>query len=234
MKNNIRSPALKDFWVSLKEVGTIMSLFEVNETAIKKKPVNESLSRAALLLLCSHVENFFESLIIDILAFHEFNQTSIGKLPERLRVTQILRSTDLLDKPYPGDKWKLMDKIRGSKFINDHEKCASGDFDSELCIKGFASPGSKEIENLFRGVGIENIWSSDAQGSNAMQLRSSIDAFVNRRNGIAHGSSSDKPTPSDITGFVKDVCKLVKHFNKIVAEYLIDEFNPSSLWGVVC
>jgi hypothetical protein len=229
MKNNIRSPALKDFWVSLKEVGTIMSLFEVNETAVKKKPINESLSRAALLLLCSHVENFFESLIIDILAFHEFNQTSIGKLPERLRVTQILRSTDLLDKPYSGDKWKLIDKIRGSKFMNDHEKCTSGDFDSELCVKGFASPSSKEVENLFRSVGIENIW-----GSNAMKLKNSINAFVARRNGIAHGSSSDKPTPSDIKGFVKDICKLVKHFNEIVAKYLIGEFSPSHLWGIPC
>jgi RiboL-PSP-HEPN len=229
MKNNIRSPALKDFWVNLKEVGTIMSLFEVNETAIKKKPVNESLSRAALVLLCSHVENFFESLIIDILTFHESNQTSISQLPERLRVTQILKSPDLLDKPYSGDKWKLMDKIRASKFIHDNRKCTSGDFDSEICVKGFASPGSKEIENLFRGVGIENVW-----GFNAMQLKNSINAFVARRNGIAHGSSSDKPTPSDIKGFVNDICKLVRHFNKIVAEYLIREFNPSHLWGISC
>jgi RiboL-PSP-HEPN len=234
MKNNIRSPALKDFWVSLREVGTIMSLFEVNETAVKKKPINESLSRAALVLLCSHVENFFESLIIDILTFHEFNQTSISQLPERLRVTQILKSPDLLDKPYSGNKWKLIDKIRGSKFMNDHEKCTSGDFDSELCIKGFASPGSKEIENLFKGVGIEDVWISGTQGSSAMQLKNSINAFVARRNGIAHGSSSDKPTPSDIKGFVKDICKLVRHFNKIAAEYLIHEFSPSSLWGVVC
>lgn len=229
MKNNIRSPALKDFWVNLKEVGTIMSLFEVNETAIKKKPVNESLSRAALVLLCSHFENFFESLIIDILTFHESNQTSISQLPERLRVTQILKSPDLLDKPYSGDKWKLMDKIRASKFIHDNRKCTSGDFDSEICVKGFASPGSKEIENLFRGVGIENVWRS-----NAMQLKNSINAFVARRNGIAHGSSSDKPTPSDIKGFVNDICKLVRHFNKIVAEYLIREFNPSHLWGISC
>ncbi len=206
-----------------------MSLFEVNETAIKKKPVNESLSRAALVLLCSHFENFFESLIIDILTFHESNQTSISQLPERLRVTQILKSPDLLDKPYSGDKWKLMDKIRASKFIHDNRKCTSGDFDSEICVKGFASPGSKEIENLFRGVGIENVWRS-----NAMQLKNSINAFVARRNGIAHGSSSDKPTPSDIKGFVNDICKLVRHFNKIVAEYLIREFNPSHLWGISC
>jgi RiboL-PSP-HEPN len=229
-----RSPALKNFWVNLKEVGTIMSLFEVNETVIQKKPVNESLSRAALVLLCSHVENFFESLIIDVLAFHESNQTSISQLPERLRATQILKSSDLLDKPYSGNKWKLIDKIRGSKFMNDDEKCTSGDFDSELCIKGFASPGSKEIENLFKGVGITDVWSSGTPCSSAMQLKNSINAFVARRNGIAHGSSSDKPTPSDIKGFVKDICKLVRHFNEIVVEYLIGKFSPSSLWGITC
>ncbi len=230
MKNNIRSPALKDFWINLKEVGTIMSLFEPNETAIKKKPVNESLSRAALLLLCSHVENFFESLIVNILTFHESNQTSSEQLPERMRVTQILSSTELLDKAYSGNKWKLINKIRDSKFVNDQERCTPGDFDSELFTKGFASPGSKEINNLFKGVGIENVWKADG----VEQLERSIDAFVARRNGIAHGSSADKPTPLDIKGFVIDICKLVRYFNKIIVEYLIREFNPPSLWGIAC
>ncbi len=211
-----------------------MSLFEVNETAVKKKPINESLSRAALLLLCSHVESFFESLIVDILAFHEFNQTPINQLPEKLRVTQILRSNELLNKAYSGNKWKLINKIRDSKFVNDQEKCIPGDFDSELFTKGFASPGSKEINNLFKGVGIENVWKSDIQGDGVKQLERSIDTFVSRRNGIAHGSSSDKPTPLDIKGFVKDICKLVRYFNRIVVEYLIREFSPPSLWGIAC
>ncbi len=234
MKNNIRSPALKDFWINLKEVGTIMSLFEPNETAIKKKPVNESLSRAALLLLCSHVENFFESLIVDVLTFHETNQTLMSQLPRRLKVTQILKSSELLDKPYPGDKWELMDKIRGSKFIDDNKKCTSGDFDSELHTKGFGSPGSKKIDDIFKGVGVENVWKSDVQSEGVKQLKRSIDAFVARRNGIAHGSSADKPTPLDIKGFVKDICKLVRYFNRIVVEYLIREFSPPFLGGIAC
>jgi RiboL-PSP-HEPN len=228
---DIRSPALKSFWMNLKEVGTIMSLFIVDEFSPKQNLINESLARSSLVLLCSYVENFFESLVVDILGFHEFNQTAMKQLPEKLRVTQILQSTELLDKPYSGDKWKLMNKIRTSKFIDDRERCSSGDFRVELVTKGFASPGSRETEDLFKGIGIEDIWKSSIGCYDSNQVKRSLDAFISRRNNIAHGSSADRPTPSDIQGFVRDVCKLVRYFNLVVTEYLIHVFNPPALWG---
>jgi hypothetical protein len=44
---DIRSPALKSFWINLKEVGTIVALFVSDDFSPKQKLANESLSRAA-------------------------------------------------------------------------------------------------------------------------------------------------------------------------------------------
>jgi RiboL-PSP-HEPN len=231
MKNVIRSPALKKFWINLREVGIMMPLFKTNKIVVDKTTLDESLARAALLLLCSHVENFFESLIENILEFHEFNKTPINQLPEKLKIIQLLKPSESLDMSYPGNKWKLIQKVRGSKFTDSTQKCAVGDFNLAVQVKGFASPGSEEVENLFKNIGLDNVWQIIEIKTGSDKLRLSLNSFISRRHSIAHGNAADRPTPADIQSIVVNTCNLLQHFNLIVVEYLLHNFNPARLWG---
>lgn len=231
MRNTVRSPALKKFYVNLREVGIMMPLFRTNKVVVDKTILDESLARAALLLLCSHVENFFESLIENILEFHEHNETPINQLPEKLKIIQLLKPSESLDMSYPGNKWKLIQKVCGSKFTDDTQKCAMGDFNLVAQVKGFASPGSEEVDNLFKNVGLDNVWQMIAIKAGSDKFRLSLNSFVSRRHSIAHGNAADRPTPADIQNIVISTCNLLQHFNLIVVEYLLHNFNPARLWS---
>jgi hypothetical protein len=164
------------------------------------------------------------------LVFHELNETPINKLPEKLKVSQVLKTSDSLNSSYPGDKWKLIQIVRNNKFANDTEKCSLGDFDQDIQIKGFASPGSKEVEILFSNVGINKVWEVIEKKSSSGKLKLALNGFVNRRHNIAHGNAGDKPTPDDIQSNIVDMDNLVRIFNLIVVEYLSEHFEPHYIW----
>lgn len=224
-----RSPALLKFWINLREVGTLISLSYINETTPKQRDINECLSRASMLLLCSHVESFFEGLIVDILSFHENNQTPVHILPIPLKVTQIL-SKPLLDSLSHEKKWKILEEISQNLLTDENQKCKQGMFQEKLHLNGFASPGSSNVENLFKGIGISSIWNLVEQKTGNENSKIRLNVFVSRRNNITHGSSGDKPTIGDIRNYVCDMCLVVKIFNSIVTEYLIKGFNVENPW----
>jgi hypothetical protein len=231
MNHNVYSPAIKNFWIDLKEVGTLISLCEIPETKPIHRIRNESLCRSSLVLLCSHLETFFENLIVDVLQFHESNQTPVMNLPTQLRVTQIWQNSPISDSSNSETKFKFISKAKNSIFSDDSQMCIAGSFDSDLNIKGFASPGSREIEKLFNNIGIEGIWQEVKVKSGSDTLRRSLDGFVSRRHNIAHGNSADRPTFEDVKLKIIDMCKLVCIFNEIVFEYLTNTFLAQSLWS---
>ncbi|MBK1986224.1 hypothetical protein A0J48_001430 [Sphaerospermopsis aphanizomenoides BCCUSP55] len=233
------SPALKDFWQRLHEVSSLLNL--CNKVTIRgnsnqpptgrQLTVEESICRASLLLLCSHMEGFFEKLIEDILQFHEINQTRISELPVNLRVIQIWKDPEGLKNAPSQKKLNHIKDISVNIFVDDNQLCKGGSFNLDLHIKGFASPGSGEVEKLFRSVGIDNIWNLVEQKAGTSILKSSLDNVVGKRHPIAHGNAGVKPTPRDVTIYIKDMCKLAIVFNIIVTEYICINFNQQDPWN---
>ena len=226
-----RSPALRNFWQNLKEISTLMNLCKGSTIALPKRRVEQdSLCRAAIVLLCSHMEGFFERLVEDILRFHELNATSIVQLSIDLRVVQVWSRSKIVDSTNTQDRWKFIRQVHTNRFVSDGQVCTAGMFDLELHTKGFASPGSSEVGKLFCSVGVNNIWQTVQQETGSSTLMKSLNGLVNRRNNIAHGSLSDKPTLSDIKVSVQDMCKLVIVFNFIVFKHLAEDFGATSIW----
>jgi RiboL-PSP-HEPN len=225
------SPALKDFWTNLKEVGTLISLCKMSENKPIQRIRNESLCRSSLVLLCSHMESFFENLVVDILQFHEFNQTSVEKLPSQLRVAQIWKDLSTLASASSDTKLTCILAMKNSLLVDNSQRCVEGIFDPDLNTKGFASPGSKEVEKLFTSVGIEKVWDVVKAKTGNETLKNSLNSFVSRRHNIAHGNSGDRPTISDVTSKVKDMCCLVRIFDEVVFEYLTNDFEAQNLWA---
>lgn len=224
-----RSPALRKFWTNLREVGTIISLSYTKECKPKQREINECLSRASMLLLCSHIESFFEGLIVDILSFHENNKTPVNMLPIPLKVIQTLNKP-LLDSLIPEKKWEILESISQNLLTDESQQCRQGIFNEKLHLDGFASPGSRNVENLFKGIGVYDIWDTVEQKIGTTNSKKNLDAFVRRRNNITHGASRDKPTIEDITTYIRDMCLIVKVFNSIVTEYLMNDFSVDNPW----
>jgi hypothetical protein len=227
----VRSPALKNFWSNMKEVGTIMSIFVTVERNPRDRQINESLSRSIMLLLCSHLESFLEDLVCDILEFHESSSTLSRDLPIDLKIKQILRSADSLSLAYSGNKWKMIKRIHDHPLSNDETKCRPDIFDAKIQTEGFASPSPKNVKSLFGDTGLQDIWEVIKNKEGNDKIKESLNAFILRRNNIAHGSSSDRPTPLDVSAMVVDMCRLARCFNLVVVEYLVHTFTPHNLWG---
>ncbi|WP_009632054.1 MAE_28990/MAE_18760 family HEPN-like nuclease [Synechocystis sp. PCC 7509] len=202
-----------------------------NDSSSKQREINECLSRASILLLCSHIESFFEDLILDILTFHEYNQTSISMLPDRLKVIQTLRKP-ITDNLGFDKKWKIIESMIQSPFANTNNKCYQGIFNLELHLKGFASPGSKNVDDLFKSIGINDVWNLVENKDTTMRSKNNLDAFINRRNNITHGSAADKPTMGNVRNYVRDVCAIALIFNAVVTEYIVNNFNVQNPWVI--
>jgi hypothetical protein len=153
-------------------------------------------------------------------------------LPVKLKVIQTIRKP-LSDSLSPEKKWKIIENISQSLFTDDTKKSQPGMFDAALHLKGFASPGSGAVENLFDGIGIPNIWSLVEQKTTNTSLKRSLDAFVSRRNSITHGASADKPTIADVKIYICDLCEIVRIFDSIVDRYLTDNFNIKDPWLII-
>jgi RiboL-PSP-HEPN len=226
-----RSPALIKFWINLREVGVLASLSKEDESSSRQREINECLSRASILLLCSHIESFFEDLILDILTFHEYNQTSMNMLPDRLKVIQTLRKP-ITDNLSADKKWIIIENIIQSPFANSNNICYPGIFDVNLHLKEFASPGSDNVDDLFKSIGINDVWESVGNKAITNRPKINLNAFVNRRNNITHGSAADKPTMGNVRNYVCDICTIVVIFNEVVTEYLIHNFNVQDPWKI--
>jgi RiboL-PSP-HEPN len=227
-----RSPALIKFWISLKEVGVLVSLHKPGTITTRQTEINESLARSCILLLCSHIESFFEDSIVDILTFHEYNNTPMNNLPDRLKVVQTLRKP-LTDSLSSDKKWKIIESISQSPFTDISNKCAQGTFDASLHLKGFASPSKVNISDLFKGIGVEDIWKSIENKVGTKRFEINFNNFVNRRNNITHGSAADKPTIENVRDYIKDLCAIVIVVNDIVTEYLSNDFNVENPWSII-
>jgi hypothetical protein len=205
--------------------------------AARIRQQNEALCRGAVVLLCSHMEGYFEDLSRDILDFHERNQTPLKNLPISLRVGETLRMSakefaDKICSKEPKRRWELLCTVPCSRFISDDVRCETGMFDPDLHVKGFATPGSKETESLLEYFGFNDLWDEVLRRHGNSGLKISLDAIVSRRLPIAHGDSSAKATKEDVCGYVENMDRLAQVVEKFVAESLSRNYSNQTSWAV--
>jgi hypothetical protein len=194
-----------------------------------------ALSRAALVLLCSHMEGFFEDLVQDVLSFHERDGTSIKMLPVALRVKQSLTHVATLTESGTDDmrRWTVIQRFRSEPLFDETQACQRGLLDAALHTRGFASPGSEELARLFASVGFGRLWEEVHARPHGALLKNSLDALVHRRHHVAHGDLSATITPGDLSSFVVDMQALADRVDVVVGEWLEDTHLRRNPWGVL-
>ena len=178
-------PAQHNFNLRLKEIETLLGLCENENASLREKSnsrqTDGTLCRAALVLLCSHMEGFFEDLIENIMRFHSMNTTLTSCLPMRLRIKQIWKYLDAVNAASDDKKWEAIQMVRSSPIANMRGRCKADTLSFDLHVKGFSTPGSKDVERLFHSIGIDDIWSLiEAKRPGSAIYRRSLDALVHR------------------------------------------------------
>ena len=227
------SRALDRLVQRLDEVHTLVGLCTPEDADLTARLAarqrDAALCRAALVLLCGHMEGFFEEFVEDIVGFHEHHQTPIKDVAVRLRMAQLSRLLRTATGNHEQAAWDAVQELRQATVADEAASCAPGTLDAELIIDGFAVPGSDEVEGLLASVGIDRVW--EGLPSDKLHLKKSLDALVHRRHPIAHGDASATATRGDLSDYSANMLELAKVLDERVARVLEAQHGATDPWA---
>jgi hypothetical protein len=214
------SAAFRKFSARMLEVKQLLFLCEPEDAdyRIKKENVarDNALLRGAHVLLCSHLEGYFEDLICDLIHAYDNLTTKVTQLPEELRARQVMGEASKWEIRDPIKRWKAIQAWASHPLIDDDCKKVPGCMESALHTDGFSNPGTNEIERLFRSVGIGDVWTQFRAIEPDKLISQSVDIIVNRRNQIAHGKADATITLADAKNYVERAERLADVFEQLV------------------
>lgn len=231
------SSALRKLAGRLGEVEALLALCSPPDLDLKEKTAaaarDSALLRGALVLLCSHVEGFFEDLIIDVLAAYELLAGTVGRIPVEIRARQVIGLPTPWDNSDPLKRWDLIQECVRHLLINGDAAITSAAIDAGLHIHGFANPGTAEIGSLFKTVGVMDVWDRFAKVEADRLVKDAVDAIVHRRNQIAHGSMESIVTRADVDIYVARTKRVAEIMDEIVANEIGSRVGKAQIWEIV-
>ncbi len=228
------SPAFAKFEERILEVKRLLSLCtdENADYRIKKENVarDEALLRGAHVLLCSHLEGFFEDLIADLIQAYDILVGQVSALPEKLRAWQVIGITSKWDTKDPAKRWETAQQCASHPLVNVNSPKPPNCMDSSLHTDGFSNPGTGEIQALFKSVGIDDVWIPFTALEPNQIISQSVDVIVNRRNQIAHGKADATITRGDAENYVARAERVAAVFEELVSTELNKRLALQDCW----
>jgi hypothetical protein len=102
-----------------------------------------ALLRGALVLLCSHIEGYFEELIGDVIFALDTRVQTAARLPDAIRARQVLGDSSKWNNSGYTERWKLVREYAASPLFDDAAAHVPGQLDAGLHTDGFANPGTR-------------------------------------------------------------------------------------------
>lgn len=228
------SPALVKFKDRTREVECLLEICVPDDADPNDKKASfdrdGSILRGAHVLLCSHLEGYFEDLIGDLVAAYDFLVTSISQMPEELRAAQVLGAASKWDQKDPGKRWQTVIAWATHPLIQGGVALPPKCMDADIHVNGFSNPGTTEIEDLFKTVGIQKIWEAFSQHESDKTVKDAVNVIVNRRNQIAHGKLDASITLSDAKIYLQRAERVVAVFDIVVTQVLVDRLGIKDCW----
>lgn len=235
MGNRSMSNALSSFQERMNEVTELMNLLtpENADLSTFKEQISRdnAICRAAIVLLCSHLQGFLEDLVSDLISAYNCLANSPQLLPRELVVHQVVGELGKLSNT---DIFKQFESL--CEFVNhpliSAEPCKLS-MKASFITEKFGNPGTKNIESLFKSVGVRDVWGKLFEIEKNRLLRDSLDSLVARRNEIAHGNYSANATKADLDRYVVNAKKLAEIFNSIISSSIELSLGISDCWQEV-
>jgi hypothetical protein len=230
----VPSDAFTKFAERILEVKRLLSLCAPDDAdyRIKKENVarDEALLRGAHVLLCSHLEGYFEDLVSDLIDAYDNLTTQTALLPEALRARLVMGAASRWKIEDPTKRWEAVKAWASHPLVHAAAVKPLQCMESELHIDGFSNPGTGEIEELFKTVGIDNVWASFKAIEPDQIISRSMDAIVNRRNQIAHGKADATITLTDAKLYVERAERIAEVFEQVVTTELNARLGLADCW----
>lgn len=227
------SNAWIDFNIKLREIFILLDncTNKNGRLQIVRKNINRdnAICRGIIVLITSHLEGYFESLIADVIKCFTINGIKMGDIPESLKVKMLSDEVSNIRNENVQQVWNGIKTISSSVLVNDTRICSIGDIDEQIITRDFGQPGSKKIRKLLNYIGIDNIWSK-VNANLSINVNQVIDQLVLKRNKIAHGDAIESATSSDIRQIIKDIKNITKTIDKITKNHLIQYYNIATPW----
>ena len=213
------SSAYSDLISRMKEIHAIVSM---GRAFARPTPSNldktSALGRAGVVLLCSHIEGYIETL--GNLAIARIAGNSVPKA-SMAREFRYHLSRDLIEEINKSpDPDKIAEKIDGlmrrDLSIWDNSTYFASPLPVESFTRTFSTPRHNNIRQFFRRFGYTNF---DGELASRLQgdfpvCTNMIDRVVEERNKIAHGNALAKVTPNDLQAmsvWVRLYCRNTDH-----------------------
>lgn len=218
------------------EVRTLLKLCSSPESSQQTRRVaaDGALLRGALVLLCSHLEGFFEELIEDTLRSFNFLAPTIAQIPLAIRKRQVTHRLRLDLPPDLEQDWLGLRECVEHPLLHDDHSCLPGSrrIDSDLHIKSFTNPGSKEIERLMTSIGISRCWTI-IEKQLGRHGRDTVDAVVNRRNQIAHGNLESSVSRPDVEDYISVLERVCVEFDAGIGQHITTCTGNANPWSAI-
>lgn len=230
------SAALDKFSERLAEVEILLSLCSPPEANLQKQTAaahrDNAILRAALVLLCSHIEGFFEDLVGDVLLAYGKIAEDLDKIPQEIFAYQVIGKPERWNNSDVLRRWQIVQECILHPLVTKDRAGLLARIDPEIHTKGFANPGTREIEVLFRTVGIPEIWDNFARIEPDRLIKETVDSIVNRRNQIAHGQMDSTVTRIDVEGYLAKARRLAQVMDSLVEDQICSKLSLKNAWAL--
>jgi hypothetical protein len=204
--------------VRLAEVRELIGLRPSDE----RFPAAESrgaVNRAAVVLLCAHLEGFLEDLVGELIDQLNSSAPRTENVPLRLRAAHVTIEIDAIAAMTdPTARAERMQRL-----FRDHSdlwlaETLTSQLRVERVTAGMSNPGAPEISRLFESVGLENVLDEVAltDGSDPAKR---VNEFVGVRNSIAHGEGT-KVTDDQVDRYLDAIECLGRSLDSAVARHV--------------
>lgn len=228
------SRAYERFEDRILEVERLLSLCTADDAnyRIKKESAqkDDALLRGAHVLLCSHLEGYFEDLVSDMISAYDHLASHVVLLPEELRAQQVTGGAHKWEVKEPSKRWQIMQVWASHPLVQTWREKPPGCMEASFHIDGFSNPGSNEIDSLFKTVGIRDVWERFREIEPDQLIFQSMNAIVNRRNQIAHGNANATITLADARLYVKRARRIAEVFEKLVSDNVNFQLTYEDCW----
>jgi hypothetical protein len=191
--------------------------------------------RGALVLLCSHLEGFFEDLVEEALLTLNFHAPDVRSIPLVIRQRQVTAKLRMTPLPDTERDWSGLLECVNHPLLRDDDSCSPGtrNIDSELHVRGFANPGTGEIDKLMASIGATDSWLAVTAEYGNKGGADTVNAVVNRRNQIAHGNLESSVSRLDVEEYVTVLELVCVLFDGLVGRHLASCISHADPWSVV-
>lgn len=219
----------------LHEVEALLSLCSRNDQPLKERSEaarkDNAILRGALVLLCSHIEGYFEDLVGDALDTYVKVAADIDDIPKEILAYQIIGRPERWNNCGVLKRWEIVQECIRHPLVCKERSGLAAVIKSEIHTAGFANPGSTEIEDLFKTIGINKVWDQFTKIESDRLIMDTVNIIVHRRNQIAHGQMESTVARDDVEAYVTKSRRLAEVMDSVVGSAICEALKIGCAWS---